>query len=58
MNLPGYTIWIFSIIVILLAILAIYPTPATIGLMTLISSLLIIYQAFIILKDQSTEPPQ
>lgn len=58
MNLPGYTVWIFSLILVLLAILAIHPTPMMIGIMTLLSSGLIILQAILILKDQPVEPPQ
>lgn len=58
MNLPGYTVWIFSLILVLLAFLAIYPTPMMIWLMTMISSGLIILQAVMILKDQPMEPPQ
>ncbi len=58
MNLPGYTVWIFSLILVFLAILAIYPTFMMIGLMTFLSSGLIIFQAILILKDQPAEPPQ
>lgn len=58
MNLPGYTVWIFSLILVLLALLAIYPTPMMVWLMTMISSGLIIFQAILILKDQPAEPPQ
>jgi hypothetical protein len=57
MKLPGYTIWIFSLMLVLLALLALYPTPFTIGLAVLLSSVLIIFQSILILKDQSPDAP-
>ena len=58
MNLPAYTGWIFAAILIILALLALYPTPLTIGLAVMLSSVLIILQAILILKDQSAQPPR
>ncbi|WP_170110701.1 hypothetical protein [Flavilitoribacter nigricans] len=53
MNFPAYTVWIFALVLVLLAFLALYPTPLTIGLVVMLSSALIIFQAVLILKDES-----
>lgn len=55
MNFPGYTIWIFALVLVLLALLALYPTPAMIGIAVLLSSALIVFQTILILRDQSVE---
>ena len=56
MDFPVYTGWIFAIILILLAFLAFYPTPLTIGLAVMLSSLLIVFQAILILRDKPVKP--
>lgn len=55
MQFPNYTVWIFAIIMILLAMIAFFPSNLTIGLAVVLSSVLIILQAILILKD--TELP-
>lgn len=51
-NLFSKSTVIFISMLIILALCAAFPTPAVIGLLTLISSILIIYQTIIILKDE------
>lgn len=56
MDFPAYTAWIFAIILVLLACLALFPTPLTIGLAVMLSSLLIVLQAILILRDKPVKP--
>jgi len=48
---------IFTSLLLILALCATFPTPTAIGILTLIGSLLIIYQAVIILKDEGVDNP-
>lgn len=56
MNLPAYTLWIFMLIVVLLVMIFLFPSNFTIFLGAMMSSLLIVFQAFLILRDTSTLP--
>jgi len=53
MGLFSKSVWIFTVVLLLLFVAAIFSTPAVIGLAIFISSCLVIVQAFIILKDQN-----
>jgi hypothetical protein len=54
MNLPDYTFWLFMMIVVLLVMIFLFPSNLTIGLGVVMSSLIIVFQAILILKDPST----
>jgi len=43
---------IFFSLLLILALCATFPTPTVIGILTIIGSLLIVYQTIIILKDE------
>ena len=51
-QLISKSVLVFISMLIILALCATFPTPAIIGLLTLLGSMLIIYQTIIILKDK------
>ncbi len=55
MNLPNYTLPIFLAAVVLIAFSAIMPVSTNIFVLMLILPALVLYQAYIILKDDSVE---
>ncbi len=55
MNLISNSISIFVSIIFLLVIAALFPSPEIIGVVSLISTALIILQAVIILKDEAPD---
>ncbi|MCB0631573.1 MAG: hypothetical protein R2824_33675 [Saprospiraceae bacterium] len=54
MNLPAYTFWIFMMIVVLLVMIFLFPSNLTIGIGAAMSSFIIVFQAYLILRDPST----
>lgn len=51
-QLTTKSLLIFLGLLIILALCATFPTPTAIGILTVFGSLLIVYQAIIILKDE------
>ena len=52
MSLRSTSAGIFALILLLLLIAAVFPTPTTIGIASILSAALVMLQAFLILKDQ------
>ena len=52
MNLQLKSIWIFIGLVLLLLLAAVLPTPAIIMLVVALSSVLIVWQVVVVLKDE------
>ena len=55
MNLPSYTFPIFYAAVLLIIFAAFFPSNTTIFVMMLALPALVLYQAYIILKDEAKE---
>ena len=55
MNLPTYTFPIFLAAIVLITFSALMPTSTTIFLMMFLLPALVLYQAYIILRDGATE---
>ena len=55
MKLPDYTLWFFMMIVVLLVMIFLFPSNLTIFLGAFLSSVIIVLQAVMILRDPSTE---
>ena len=55
MNLPSYTFPIFLSVILLLAFLAFFPNSTTILTLLFILPALVLYQAYVILKDGANE---
>ncbi|MEO1258660.1 MAG: hypothetical protein AAFZ15_07675 [Bacteroidota bacterium] len=58
MNLPSYTFPIFYAAVLLIIFAALFPSNTTIFVMMLALPALVLYQAYIILKDETSEEQQ
>ena len=58
MNLPAYTFPIFYAAVFLIIFAALFPSNTTIFVMMLVLPALVLYQAYIILKDETSEEQQ
>ena len=55
MNLPAYTFPIFYAAILLIVFLAFFPSSTSVFVIMLILPLLVLYQAYIILKDETGE---
>lgn len=51
MSLRTKSIGVIIVFLLLLLIVALFPTPASMGIAVLLSTILIMYQVFIVLKD-------
>ena len=55
MSLKSNLVLIFALIILLLVCTALFPSPEMIFIIMLLSTILIIYQTFLILMDDSKE---